>query len=210
MPELHTLLIFSAAVLGLLLAPGPNMAFLFAHSFAQGPRGGLAVATGIFIADLALSVLTAAGVTAVVMALPASFDAIRIAGALYLLWLAIQSFRAQRRESPDVRIEGSLGRVVRRAAINSLFNPKALLFFLVFLPQFVDPPRGHVAAQLAVLGTVLSFEALVFHALLGVSSGSLAHRLKTPRTRLVLGRLQGLIFLGLALRLLVMGRPAAA
>jgi threonine/homoserine/homoserine lactone efflux protein len=209
-PELHTLVIFSAAVLGLLLAPGPNMAFLFAHSLAHGPRGGLAVATGIFIADLGLSALTAAGVTAMVMALPASFDAIRVAGALYLLWLAVRSFRAQRAESSAVRVDASLARVVRRATINSLFNPKALLFFLVFLPQFVDPRRGNVAAQLAVLGTVLSLEALVFHALLGVSSGSLAHGMRSPRTRLVLGRLQGLVFLGLAVRLLVMGRPTTA
>ena len=208
MPELHTLALFSAAVLGLLLAPGPNMAFLFAHSLAQGPRGGLAVATGIFVADLALSALTAYGVTAVVMALPGSFDAIRIAGAVYLLWFAIQSFRARRSAAADVCVEGSFSRGLRRATVNSLFNPKALLFFLVFLPQFVDPGAGHVTAQLAVLGIVLSIEALIFHALLGVSSGFLADRMNTPRTQLVLSRFQGVIYLGLALRLLVMDRPA--
>ena len=208
MPTLSTLMIFSAAVLGLLLSPGPNMAFLFAHSLAQGPRGGLAVATGIFIADLALSVLTAAGVTAVVMALPASFDAIRIAGALYLLWLAVQSLRARWAAPADVRVDRSLGRVIRRSALNSLFNPKALLFFLVFLPQFVDPRRGHVATQLAVLGAVLSLEALIFHTLLGLASGYLAHRMKTPLAQRTFGRFQGLIFLALALRLLVMDRPA--
>lgn len=208
MPELHTLVIFSAAVLGLLLAPGANMAFLFAHSLAQGPRGGLAVATGIFIADLVLSALTAAGVTAVVMTLPGSFDAIRIAGALYLLWLAVQSFRSGRTAARDVHVDGNFGRVVRRATLNSLFNPKALLFFMVFLPQFVDPLAGNISAQLAVLGVVLSIEALVFHAALGVLCGSLTDKMNTKRTQLVLQRIQGVIFLALALRLFAMDRPA--
>jgi threonine/homoserine/homoserine lactone efflux protein len=208
-PEVHTLLIFSAAVLGLLLAPGPNMAFLFAHSLAHGPRGGLAVATGIFIADLVLSALTAAGVTAVVMAFPAAFDLLRLLGALYLLWLAIKSFRATHGALADVKVEGSFSWIVRRASINSLFNPKALLFFLVFLPQFIDPSRGAVAGQLAVLGLVLSIQAFAFHALLGLSSGSVAAKMKAPRIRVALGRVQGLVFLGLAARLLVMDRPAS-
>jgi len=207
-PELHTLLLFSAAVLGLLLAPGPNMAFLFAHSLAHGARGGLAVATGIFIADLVLSGLTAAGITAVVMAVPAAFNVLRLAGAIYLLWLSIRSFRATRGSMADTPVGSGFGWIARRAAFNSLFNPKALLFFLVFLPQFIDPSRGSVAAQLAVLGVVLSVEAFAFHALLGLSSGSIAARMKMPRTRRALGWIQGSVFLALAGRLIVMDRPA--
>ena len=208
MPEFHTLLIFSAAVLGLLLAPGPNMAFLFAHSLSHGPQGGLAVATGILFADLCLAALTAAGVTSVVMAFPASFDLIRWAGAAYLLWLAAKSFRARTAADAKVQVEASFGRIVGRSTINSLFNPKALLFFLVFLPQFVDPGRGQVAAQLAVLGIVLSVEAFAFHAILGLLGGSAGARLKRPGAAGVLGRLQGSVFLALAARLLVIERPA--
>lgn len=208
MPEFHTLLIFSAAVLGLLLAPGPNMAFLFAHSLSHGPRGGLAVATGILLADLCLSALTAAGVTSMVMAFPASFDLIRWAGAAYLLWLAAKSFRTRKTDDASVRVEGSFGRIVGSSTINSLFNPKALLFFLVFLPQFVDPSRGQVAAQLAVLGVLLSLEAFAFHAILGTLGGSAGARLKRPGAATALGRLQGAVFLALAARLLVIERPA--
>jgi threonine/homoserine/homoserine lactone efflux protein len=207
-PEFHTLLIFSAAVLGLLLAPGPNMAFLFAHSLSHGPRGGLAVATGILLADLCLSALTAAGVTSMVMAFPASFDLIRWAGAAYLLWLAAKSFRTRKADDASVRVEGSFGRIVGSSTINSLFNPKALLFFLVFLPQFVDPARGQVAAQLAVLGVLLSIEAFAFHAILGMLGGSAGARLKRSGTATALGRLQGAVFLALAARLLVIERPA--
>jgi len=210
MPELHTLLIFSTAVLGLLLVPGPNMAFLFAHSLAHGPRGGLAVAVGILVADLVLSALTAAGITAVLIALPGAFDAIRIAGALYLLGLALQCVQARRPAAGNVAVDGHWGRVLRRAAVNSLFNPKALLFFMVFLPQFVDPGVGPVAMQLAILGLLLSIEALAFHALLGISSGFLAHRMTTPRVQHVLVRVQGAIFLGLAVRLLLIDPSAPA
>jgi threonine/homoserine/homoserine lactone efflux protein len=207
-PEPHTLLLFSAAVLGLLLAPGPNMAFLFAHSLSHGPRGGLAVATGILLADLCLAALTAAGVTSVVMAFPASFDLIRWAGAAYLLWLAAKSLRTRTAADANVQVVGRFGRIVGSSTVNSLFNPKALLFFLVFLPQFVDPSRGQVAAQLAVLGGVLSVEAFAFHAILGLLGGSAGARLKRPGTARVLGQLQGMVFLALAARLLVIERPA--
>ena len=210
MPELHTLALFSAAVLGLLLAPGPNMAFLFAHGLAHGPRAGVAAATGIFIADLLLSALTAAGFTVLLMALPGSFDALRIAGAIYLVWLAIQSFRAKRLTDKSPRVDARMWPVVRRATLNSLLNPKALLFFLVFLPQFVNPASGAIPAQLAVLGLILSVEAFAFHALLGFASGKAAGRMAQSRAVLVLGRIQGVVFVALAVRLLLMERPAAS
>jgi threonine/homoserine/homoserine lactone efflux protein len=203
MPETNTLLLFGAAVLGLLLAPGPNMAFLFAHSLAQGPRAGLSVATGIFLADLSLTALTALGIAALVLALPASLDAIRLAGAVYLLRLAWQAWRARVGGAPTSPSERDARQLVGKAWLNSVLNPKALVFFLVFLPQFVDPRIGPVSVQLAVLGAVLSVEALVFHALLGLASGGLARRLSGPRAHLAMGRLQALIYVALAARLLV-------
>jgi threonine/homoserine/homoserine lactone efflux protein len=203
MPEADTLVLFGAAVLGLLLSPGPNMAFLFAHSLAQGPRAGVAVATGIFLADLSLTALTALGIAALVLALPAAFDFLRVGGAAYLLRLAWQASRARDAGRATAPIERETRHLVGRAWLNSLLNPKALVLFLVFLPQFVDPRIGHVSVQLAVLGAVLSVEALVFHALLGLASGGLARRLHGPRAHFALGRLQAVIYVALAARLLV-------
>jgi threonine/homoserine/homoserine lactone efflux protein len=208
MPEPQTLLLFSAAVLAMLVAPGPNMAYVLAHGLADGPRAGVAAALGIFVADLVLLAVTALGLSALIMSWPASFDVLRIAGALYLLWLAWQALRASAAPGRDgVRVQPTLAQVLRRACANGLLNPKALLFFLVFLPQFVDPALGHVSAQLAVLGAVLSVEALAFHALLGVASGSIGRRVSSARAQRVFGRVLGLVFLGLALRLLLMDRP---
>jgi threonine/homoserine/homoserine lactone efflux protein len=207
MPEPQTLLLFSAAVLAMLVAPGPNMAYVLAHGLADGPRAGVAAALGIFVADLVLLAVTALGLSALIMSWPASFDVLRIAGALYLLWLAWQALRAGPSARAGVRVQPTLAQVLRRACANGLLNPKALLFFLVFLPQFVDPALGHVSAQLAVLGALLSIEALAFHALLGVASGSIGRRVSSARAQHVFGRVLGLVFLGLALRLLLMDRP---
>ena len=208
MPEPQTLLLFSAAVLAMLVAPGPNMAFVLAHGLADGPRAGLAAALGIFVADVLMIGVTALGLSALILSWPPSFDVLRIAGALYLLWLAWQSLRAgAAARAAGVRAQPKLAQVLLRACGNSLLNPKALLFFLVFLPQFVDPARGAVPAQLAVLGAVLSLEALAFHALLGVASGSVGRRVSSARAQRVFGRVQGLVFIGLALRLLLMDRP---
>jgi threonine/homoserine/homoserine lactone efflux protein len=203
MPEWHTLLLFSVAVLGLLITPGPSMAFLFAHSLASGPRGGLAVATGILLSDLVMSALTAAGVTGLIVALPGSLDAIRLVGAAYLLWLAAKALRPQAAGAVTVAARLPFAAVMRQSLVNSLLNPKAFLFFVVFIPQFVDPARGRLPMQLAVLGMVLALEAWSFHAVLGLVSGSLATRLQGARLRTHLSRLQALVFVALALRLLL-------
>lgn len=208
MPDAQTLLLFAAAVLAMLVAPGPNMAYVLAHGLAAGPRAGVAAAVGIFLADVLMIAFTAGGLSALVMSWPAAFDVLRIAGALYLLWLAYRSLRANGAPRAGVRVQPTLAQVLRCACVNSLLNPKALVFFLVFLPQFVDPAGGPVSLQLAVFGALLAVEALAFHALLGMSSGTVGRRLASARAARVLGRAQGLVFLALALRLLLMDRPA--
>lgn len=95
----------------------------------------------------------------------------------------------------------SFAAVMRQSLANSLLNPKAFLFFVVFIPQFVDPGLGRVPVQLAALGIVLALEAWSFHAALGLLSGSLACRLHAPGLRTRLSRLQALVFVALALRL---------
>lgn len=208
MPTSSTLLLFSVAVLGLLLSPGPNMAFLLSHSLSHGVRGGLSVAAGIFAADLAMTVLTAAGIAAMVAAWPPSFDVLRFAGAAYLAWLALHALRHRGAADVARREKADLRAVFRSAAINSLLNPKALLFFLVFLPQFVQPSRGDMALQLLVLGAWLSVIAFAFHALLGFFSGGISGFVSgNAALARWTGGLQATVLLGLAVRLLFLDRP---
>ncbi|CAK9888769.1 LysE family translocator [Pseudomonas fluorescens] len=208
MLDMQTLLIFSAAVTLLLLSPGPNMAFVISHGVSMGWRGGLAAALGISLADLLLTALTASGVTALIAAWPPSFDIIRYCGAVYLLWMAFKLLQPRKAGMGEGRRETSLAAVLLAAMLNSLLNPKALLFFIVFLPQFVVPAKGAVAQQL-LLGLVLSMIALVFHVLLGACGGVLSRRFcgKGRMARLQ-PRLLASVLALLALRLVLMQRPA--
>ena len=204
-----TLSLFLLAVLALFLSPGPNMAFVLSHGVAHGPRGGFAAALGISAADLVHTLFAATGVTALVAAWPPSFDVLRYAGALYLVWLAVQALRSGGLRMGAQAQPAGFGRIVRMALLNNLVNPKALLFFMVFLPQFVDPARGSVPLQLVQLGVVLSMAALAFNTALGACSGQVGRWLqRRPGAARFQSGLLAAVMLGLAVRLLFLDRPA--
>jgi threonine/homoserine/homoserine lactone efflux protein len=192
MIDLQTLSLFCGAIMLLLITPGPNMAFVMSHGFTYGWRGGLAVALGIGAADVVLTILTAAGVTGLVAAWPPSFDIIRYVGAIYLLWMAWKALQGGTLGENIIAHKVSLSTVFARAMLNSLLNPKALLFFLVFLPQFVTPGKGMI----------------IFHAALG-AFGSTLSRWFAGKKRL--GKLQPKVLASvltlMAVRLMVMSRP---
>ena len=204
-----TLWLFLLAVLALFLSPGPNMAFVMSYGLAHGARGGFAAALGISAADLVHSVCAATGVTALVAAWPPSFDLLRYAGALYLLHLAWQALRPTAVRDAAKAEPMRFGSIMPSALLNNLVNPKALLFFMLFLPQFVDAGSGRAPLQLLLLGTVLSAVALAFNTLLGALSGRLGRRLQARpgAARLQRGVL-ALVMLGLALRLVFLDRPS--
>ncbi|MDI1237356.1 MAG: LysE family translocator [Polaromonas sp.] len=209
MIDTATLSLFLLAVLALFLSPGPNMAFVLSHGLVHGARGGFAAAVGISAADLVHTLCAATGVTALVAAWPPSFDVLRYAGALYLLWLAWQALRpAGARSAAEARPAG-FARIVRMALLNNLANPKALLFFMVFLPHFVQPARGQVTLQLLVLGVTLSVAALVFNTVLGAFSGQIGRRLQAaPGAAKFQRGFMAFVMAGLALRLLLLDRPS--
>lgn len=185
------------------------MAFILSHGVSHGARGGVAVALGIFVADLLLTALTATGVSAAFSTWPPSFDVLRYLGALYLMWMAVQAIRQRGAARFEQARKSSLGSVSRLATLNSLLNPKALLFFIVFLPQFVVPANGSVAIQLATLGVILSVIALVFHCALGVASGRIGTLLgRWPAAARYLDWLHASIFVGLAARLLLLDKSS--
>jgi threonine/homoserine/homoserine lactone efflux protein len=204
-----TLLAFTVAVLLLFLSPGPNMFFVLSHGVAHGSSGGLAAAFGIVAADIVLTALTATGVTALIAALPASFDSLRVAGALYLLWLAFQAIRSSGKLNLSSSANISTLEIFRRAMLNSLLNPKALLFFMLFLPQFASATRGSVGWQLLTLGAVLTAISLVFHSGLGVFSGVIGQWLtRYPAAARVQSWFLASVMTLLALRLLWLERPS--
>lgn len=210
MIDATTFVLFLIAVLTLFVSPGPNMAFVMSHGMSFGLRGGLAAAIGIGSADVALTALTATGVTAMVFAWSPAFDVLRIAGAAYLLRLAVNTLR-----SPAGAVTTKSGtaylafhKIARDAMLGSLLNPKALLFFMVFLPQFVDPAKGSIAAQLITLGLILSAASVVFNTLLGAFSGQLGMLLqRNPRAATLQKWLLGGVLAALAVRMFLTERP---
>ncbi len=209
MVEPSTLLLFGGAVLLLLMSPGPNMAFVIAHGASYGWRGGVAAALGIGAADLVLTACTAAGLTAAIAQWPLSFDLIRWAGALYLLWMAYKAIRVRGELPTHAAIQASLASVFMRAMLNSLLNPKALLFFMVFLPQFVARGSSGIAQQIVVLGIVLTLIATVFHVMLGMLGGAI-RGLASREGGAVKWQSRGLalVLVVLAIRLALTQRPA--
>lgn len=207
-----TLGLFLLAVLALLASPGPNMAFILAQGAAHGPRGAFAGAIGIALADLVLALAAASGVAALMAAWPPAFDLLRWAGAAYLVWLGVQALRAGSGAAAAHRAGPWRGlHIARMGFFHTLMNPKALLFFVVFLPQFAHPDRGPVGVQMVQLGAVMAVVSLAFNTSLGSAAGLLARRMAAGEGSARLRqRLLASVMFGLALRLLVMARPAVA
>ncbi|MFZ6743449.1 LysE family translocator [Undibacterium sp. JH2W] len=207
MISLSTLATFSLAVLLLLCSPGPNMAFVMTCGMQYGVRGSVAAALGIGAADIILTLLTACGITAIITAWPPSFDVIRYTGALYLLWMAYKALRYPASVMQTTAQAMPLRTVFARSCLNSLLNPKALLFFMVFLPQFVDAQAGMVTQQLLLFGLTLTIISTLFHALLGSFGHVIRHALmRHAKVAKMQARILAAVLSLLALRLILMTR----
>ncbi|QBZ89900.1 LysE family translocator [Pseudomonas viciae] len=208
MPDAANLYLFVIAALLLLIVPGPNMAFVTSHALAHGWRGGFAAALGISFSDLLMTLMVSAGIGALVMSWAPAFELLRLAGAAYLLWLAWQALRTPALPTATQPQMTSFWRIFGRGALNSLLNPKALLFFMVFLPQFVTVKAGNISLQLVFLGVLLALIALIFHSVLGVCAGQLRGKLAGGGISKRLGTYGfATVMTALAARLLFLDRP---
>ena len=179
MPSLSTYLVFLATGMALLLVPGPAVLYVVTRSIELGRGGGLASVAGITTGTIAYVTLAAAGLSSLLLASTAAFDAVRYAGAAYLFVLGIR--RLLGRGLDDLESE-SRPRTRRRAyaqgVVVNLTNPKTIVFVFAFLPQFVDPHARHAWLQVLVLG--LSFTVLGFlsDSAYALAAGTVADRLR--------------------------------
>ena len=146
--------VFLAAALVLAATPGPGIFYVLARTLAGGRREGVHSSRGTFLGGLVHVVAAAFGLSAILAASAAAFAVVKYAGALYLLWIGIQMIRTRNAEFEErVTTDGSL-HVFRQGVLTESMNPKTALFFLSFLPQFVNPHLGHVVGQFLILGVV--------------------------------------------------------
>ena len=203
-----TLLAFDPALLaafvvaGLLLniTPGADFVFISASGIQGGPRIGMAAALGVNLGVVVHIALAAAGLSALLLAYPASYNAIRYAGAAYLAWLAIQAWRS-RGELSDGRGALRASAAIRRGFVTNVLNPKTALFIFAFIPQFTSPGNGPVWMQILILGAIFLVNGFLFALTLGALAGFFADALR-PRVR-HLNKLTAILFGGLAARLVL-------
>lgn len=168
MPSPETLLVFAALSLGLALTPGPNMLYLVSRSLAQGTGAGMVSLLGCQAGSLAIMLCAAAGITAALLAIPYAWDALRLGGAAYLLFLAWQCVRpgGQPLFAPRPMPREPAARLFGVGVATAALNPKVALFYMAVLPPFIDPARGDVFLQGAALGAVQIAVCTAFDAVL--------------------------------------------
>lgn len=193
------LLAFVLAGLLLNITPGADFVFVAASGTSGGPRIGMAAALGINLGVAVHIAAAALGVSALLMTFPLAYDLIRIAGAIYLLVLAWQAWRAGDLDKGQTAPTAITA--IRRGFLTNVLNPKTALFIFAFIPQFTDPAIGSISAQIVLLGAIFLVNGFLFVLILGVLAGHLAEALKR-RVR-VLNRITAVLFSGLAARLIL-------
>ncbi len=206
MPPFEMMLAFFVTTAVFAYMPGPAMLYAAAQTIARGRRSGLMASLGIHLGGYAHVLAAAAGLTALFHAVPALYLAVKLLGALYLIWLGISMFRAKA-ETPALASGEQARKSGRRAFVESVsvevLNPKTAIFFLAFLPQFVDPSAAlPVWAQLLVLGTVVNLMFTSADIVCVLLAGAIATRLKgSARVQKTMQRVGGTILVGLGLNL---------
>ena len=196
---------FLTAAILITLSPGPDNMMVLGVGIAKGRARGIAFGLGCALGCLTHTLLAVIGVSALIAASPAAFTALKVVGGLYLIWMGVQALRSRggARVAAGVPDE-SARRLFFKGLLANAINPKVVLFFLSFLPQFVVASRGDANWQIAWLGLTFTAQAALLFGLLGYFSGTIGQWFnRTPRAGMWLDRLAGAIFVGLGLRLIV-------
>ena len=204
MPSLPHLFAFALVALGLVLTPGPNMIYLVSRSIAQGRKAGLISLGGVALGFVFYMLCAAFGITALVFAVPYAYDALRLTGAAYLLWLAWQALRPGARSPFEVRalpIDGP-AKLFAMGLLTNLLNPKIAMLYLSLLPQFLDIHAGSILAQSLIFGAIQIAISVSVNAVIATMAGSIAAFLKARPSWAVAQRwLMGTVLAGLAIRM---------
>ena len=183
-------------------APLNDMMFVLGQSARSGPRAGIAASLGIATGSLIHLALVAAGIAVLLAKYPVLFDAIRYAGAAYLVWLAWKSFRSTGMLKPNDGSDTTNSAAWRDGMLVNTFNPKTIIFLFAFLPPFIHPENGNPLLQLAILGMIFNIGGTLINFVAALSAGALTSALK-GNFKLARGFawLSGTLFLVLAARL---------
>jgi threonine/homoserine/homoserine lactone efflux protein len=180
------------------------MIYLISRSITQGPAAGLVSLGGVALGFVFYMLCAAFGITALLFAVPFAYDALRFAGAAYLLWMAWQAIKPGGRSPFQVKklAVDSSRKLFAMGFVTNLLNPKIAMLYLALLPQFIDPAAGSVLCQSVVLGSIQICISVSVNALIALAAGSIALFLTQRPTFMLLQRyLMGTVLAGLAVRM---------
>ncbi|HEY2498505.1 MAG TPA: LysE family translocator [Candidatus Angelobacter sp.] len=193
---------FLTAALMLNLAPGPDMLYVIGRSVGQGRKAGIVSALGVFFGCWVHILAAALGIAALLRSSPVAFNLVRYAGAAYLIYLGFKLLRQKADLSSRQLRHESLTSIFRQGVITNVLNPKVAIFFLAFLPQFIDAHRGSVILQILLLGLIFNVGGTLVNLAVAYAGGTLGELLRRNQRIAQLQRwFTGLVFVGLGLRL---------
>ena len=208
MPDPSTIILFVTASVALLVVPGPTIALVIARSLAEGRRVALPLVLGVGLGDLVAAGTALAGAGALLAASATAFTIVKLVGALYLLWLGVRLFRAEARPpgGEGAPASGGAWSAFRDGFLVTLLNPKGILFFVAFVPQFVDPERPY-PAQAAFFVATFAALGVLNGAAYALGASSLRGALRQPAVMRAVNRAGGTIVAASGVAALLARRP---
>ena len=203
MIPIETIVLFLTASVALALAPGPDNIFVLTQSALHGRKAGILVTLGLCTGLLVHTAAVSLGVAAIFQTSALAFNLLKIVGALYLLYLAFQAFRAGATQlDQEGQTKLAWQKLYTRGIIMNITNPKVAIFFLAFLPQFADPAIGSITVQMLMFGALFIVTTLLVFGAVAWFAGFFGEWLKrSEKAQIMMNRIAGTVFTGLALRL---------
>jgi threonine/homoserine/homoserine lactone efflux protein len=211
MPSPKVFAAFAVASLALLVVPGPSVLYIVTRSMDQGRAAGLVSVLGIHTGSIIHVAAAALGLSAILASSALTYGVVKYVGAAYLIWLGIRALRGRDEERPDAAGKGhSLGRIYAQGVVVNVLNPKTALFFLAFLPQFVDVSKGAVPLQIVLFGITFILLGFISDGTYALVSARVSRRLTARRGSGIVRRwLPGLTLIGLGVVSAITGRRPA-
>lgn len=206
MLDVQQILAFSLIALALALTPGPNMMYLVSRSICQGRQAGMISLGGVALGFVFYMLAASFGLTTILLAVPYAYETLKIAGAVYLLWMAWNALKPGGQSPFEIK---SLSydrpkKLFFMGFLTNLLNPKIAIMYLSLLPQFINPAHGHIFLQSILLGSIQILISITINALIAFSAGSIALFLsKRPMWSIFQKWLMGTVLAAMALRILL-------
>jgi threonine/homoserine/homoserine lactone efflux protein len=203
MPSSHSIILFMVSALALNLSPGPSILYILSRSIGQGREAGLVSVLGLATATLIHAMAAALGLSTLFVYSPVAFAVVKYLGAAYLIYLGVATLLSRNTPQPArAAVPVKLAAIYRQGVVTDLLNPKVALFFIAFLPQFVDPASGSPALQILFFGLLFHVTGVPVNLLVALAGGRLAALLaRRPNWARVQNWISGAVLVGLGLRL---------